>query len=163
MISTHRDNYWLSEEPMTHRSPYPRRPRDLRLAASVRSRDSRHAAAGWPRGRCWLRIRPVVRLVVAAAAAVAGLCIVFVAVAVVARITALPPAGPGTAAAPRPPAAALASMGAAWSPAGTHATRARPDPSGPRRCPPLPGVRSWLGLDGACPGHPHRPRASPAG
>jgi hypothetical protein len=88
---------------MTHRSPHPRRPRDLRLAASIRSRDSRHAAAGWPRGRSWLRIRPVVRLVVAAAAGVAGLCIVFVAVAVVARITALPSPGPGTPAVPRPP------------------------------------------------------------
>jgi hypothetical protein len=142
---------------MTHRSPHARRPRDLRLAASIRSRDSRHAAPCRPRRRSRLRVRPAVRLLAAAATAGAGLCSVVIAVAVVAQLTALRPAGPGTAGTTPRPTAALASMGTAWASGGAgHTSQAGPDPVQPGRCPPLPGVRSWLGLDGKCAGQGQR-------
>ena len=138
---------------MRHRSPYPRRPRDLRLAALIRSRDSRHAAPRRPRPPSWLRIRPAVRLLAAAVTAGACLCFCVIAVAVVAQITALPPAGPATGATSPRPTATLASMGTAWTPddAG-RAGQAQPAAVPPGRCPPLTGVRFWLGLDDKCAG-----------
>jgi hypothetical protein len=138
---------------MTHRSPYARRPRDLRLAASIRSRDSRHAASRRPRQPSWLRIRPAVRLLAVATTAGACLCLCVIAVSVVAQITALPPAGPGTGPTPPRPTAALASMSTAWTSGGAgHSGQAQPAAVPPGRCPPLTGVRFWLGLDNKCAG-----------
>ncbi|HEY7143226.1 MAG TPA: hypothetical protein VH637_03195 [Streptosporangiaceae bacterium] len=101
-----------------------------------------------------LRLRRAVRLLAAAGTAGLGMCLVVGAVALVAEITALPAPAHQHPASWRKPAT-LASIGHGRGPAMVPRKlrrRSQPGQPGPasRWCPPLAGVRFWLGLEASC-------------